>query len=278
MPTRRLPLHAPGGPIQWLLSQLFVLGVKSSRVMSLVALQLCGLLAAHPAVAPQYALWPPSTAGPAGGRGDGRSEGSLLQQLLLFGHSPEAVLATSGTPGVSEHCGCWAWQEGPGIEACCCWACQCCTRRCAASDTPQHHTPHDFHLSHLMPLLTLAPLQSDGIWDAEPAAELAAILAPTDPTLAAAYAGTELAPRVAAVCLMSAWARCAGESGPKAGAAAAAAAAAWRFLFELATQDEELSRGTYGLHSQTHRRKVRRGVGWHGRGLRGDGMVHDCSA
>lgn len=70
-----------------LLCQFFALGASSTRVMIIVALQLCGLLAAHPAAGPFYCL-----PGPGGSP-------SLLQQLVLFGGAAEVV--PGGSAGVS---------------------------------------------------------------------------------------------------------------------------------------------------------------------------------
>ena len=124
--------------------------------------------------------------------------------------------------------------------------------------------------------------------DSESAAELAALLAPADAELAAAFASSELAPRVAALCTLHAWVRAAqAQRGPAAAhaqepaaaeAAAAAAAAArdagvqlWRRLLALATTDRELGAQRYSAMGPLHRKKVgarlaasRARLGWDG--------------
>jgi hypothetical protein len=88
------------------------------------------------------------------------------------------------------------------------------------------------------------------VLDAESAADVAALLGPLDPGLAASHAAAPSAPRVAALCLLHAWAAATG-------AGDAAAAAAWRRLFALATTDPELSAERYLFWGATHWRKVR---------------------
>jgi hypothetical protein len=62
-------LHTPGGPLQQLLQRLLGLGAKSWRIMSILSLQLCGVLSCHAELAPQYA--------------------GSLQQLLLWGSAED---------------------------------------------------------------------------------------------------------------------------------------------------------------------------------------------
>eukprot|EP00887_Chlorella_sp_A99_P000598 scaffold17.g598.t1 len=176
----RLELHAPDGPVQWLLCQLLELGTRSQRLAALFTLQLCSLLATHPAAGPHYCC-APADGGP-----------SLIQQLALFGYQNDTL-----PPGA------------PGIEA---------------------------------------------AWDPEQAAELAAIVAPTNPELAGLFAATELAPRVALVCMLAEWVRAAQQGDA---AAAAAGVAAWEVLLRHATEDEEQCSSKYLPSGSTHRKKVR---------------------
>ena len=62
-------LHAPGSPLQQLLQQLLGLGAKSWRIMSILSLQLCGVLSCHAELVPQYA--------------------GSIQQLLLWGSAED---------------------------------------------------------------------------------------------------------------------------------------------------------------------------------------------
>ena len=103
--------------------------------------------------------------------------------------------------------------------------------------------------------------------DAEAAAELAALVAPADRTLADAFAASELAPRVAALCSLRSWTQQAGGSASVSAAAAdddaaSAAAAAraaglsmWDQLLHLATADPALA-GAVRPMSPLHRKKV----------------------
>lgn len=107
--------------------------------------------------------------------------------------------------------------------------------------------------------------------DADSAAELAALVAPADAELAAAFAGSELAPRCAALCLLRCWveqsergkqgAPCqqgaAGAAAGLAGAAREAGMLVWRGLLELASADPELSAARYSPLGHVHRKKVR---------------------
>ncbi|PRW33151.1 methyltransferase TARBP1 [Chlorella sorokiniana] len=101
--------------------------------------------------------------------------------------------------------------------------------------------------------------------DAEAAAELAALMAPGDAQLAAAFASSPLAPRVAALCLLHSWAEQAQQAQQAAGQQQAAPAAAaaeagrqfWRQLFDLALHDGELGATRYSSLGVAHRRKVR---------------------
>ena len=107
-------------------------------------------------------------------------------------------------------------------------------------------------------------MQNETAWEPESAAELAELVETTEPDLADAFAATELAPRVAAVGMLAAWARAACDGGGnvsavamEAAAAQAAVAAAWHHLLALATKDAELRTGKYSVYGLTHRRKVR---------------------
>ncbi|KAL4440005.1 hypothetical protein ABPG75_003006 [Micractinium tetrahymenae] len=115
--------------------------------------------------------------------------------------------------------------------------------------------------------------------DADSAAELAALIAPADAELAAAFAGSELAPRVAALCLLRCWVEQAGQQAQQAqqaqqraspqgtadaaagtGSGAAAREAGlliWRRLLGLAASDPELSAARYSPLGHVHRKKVR---------------------
>lgn len=153
------------------------LACADTAALPLRPLQLCGLLAAHPEVALQYA--------------------DTVQQLVLWGSC-----------------------EDPG--------------QCGVGD----------------------PV------DAEAAAELASLLAPGDAQLAAAFASSDLAPRVAVLCMLHAWAQQAqrhGEAPHTAGGAAAAQAAAlmWRQLLALAGSHPELGAVRYSPLGLVHRKKVR---------------------
>lgn len=111
--------------------------------------------------------------------------------------------------------------------------------------------------------------------DGESVAALAAVMRPTDPELAEAYATTTTAPRVAALCLLHEWASTAavatapsseggssqqgGGSGSARGMqaqATEAAAEAWAQLLCLALNDPHLSSSQYAFHGPTHRKKV----------------------
>ena len=126
-----------------------------------------------------------------------------------------------------------------------------------------------------MPVDATCNLQGDPV-DAEAAAELAALMAPGDADLAAAFASSPLAPRVAALCLLHSWvqqaqqvAEQAGAQQPSAGqqqqqqqqqtAAGEAGRQLWHQLFELALHDRELSATRYSTLGVTHRKKVREG-------------------
>ena len=101
--------------------------------------------------------------------------------------------------------------------------------------------------------------------DAEAAAELAALVAPGDTQLAAAFGSSALAPRVAALCMLHSWVQHAQQPvQPSSSAAQAAASAAgeagrqmWRQLLALALEDPELSAARYSAQGLTHRKKVR---------------------
>lgn len=109
--------------------------------------------------------------------------------------------------------------------------------------------------------------------DAESAAELAALLAPGDAQLAAAFAACELAPRVAALCMLRVWVEAAQPQGflarapeqqqeeeqqPQAAEEARAAGLLmWRRLQELAASDPEMSMSRYSPLGPVHRKKVR---------------------
>lgn len=94
---------------------------------------------------------------------------------------------------------------------------------------------------------SLRLLQGEVVTDAESAAQLAAVLQPGDPELAAAFASTPIAPRVAALCLLHQWASSASaaageEDQAQAGTAASAAARGmWERLLALTTNNPELS-------------------------------------
>ncbi len=105
-------------------------------------------------------------------------------------------------------------------------------------------------------------LQGEAL-DAEAAAEMAALLAPGDAAMAAAFGATELAPRVTALCLLRAWveqaqqAQHAGGDGGGTEAAAAAGRLLWRQLLDLTCSDPELRAARYGILGPTHCKKVR---------------------
>ncbi|GAB4823730.1 hypothetical protein N2152v2_010776 [Parachlorella kessleri] len=215
----RIALHSEGGPVRWLVDQLIAVGQRSTRVMALTALQLCGLWGRRPAAAVPY--W------------------DVLQGLCLYGVAEEG-----GDRG-------------------------------------------------------------EVLLDAESTAELAAVMQPTDPQLAEAFATTAIAPRVAVLCLLHEWAICAATrpvegtaeaapvtaaipgatdaatagvcpaalhvdgrtsspSAPAAGdatvpstGAAHAARHMWAQLLKLAMEDPELGSNKYFAKGPTHRRKVR---------------------
>lgn len=101
--------------------------------------------------------------------------------------------------------------------------------------------------------------------DAEAAAELLALVAPGDAQLAAAFASSALAPRVAALCMLHSWAQHAQQpmqpDSPAAQQQQAAAGEAGqqilRQLLTLALEDPELSAARYSALGLTHRKKVR---------------------
>jgi hypothetical protein len=105
-------------------------------------------------------------------------------------------------------------------------------------------------------------LQGEAL-DAEAAAEMAALLAPGDAAMAAAFGATELAPRVTALCLLRSWVEQAqqaqhpGGDGGGREAAAAAGRLLWRQLLDLTCSDPELRAARYGILGPTHRKKVR---------------------
>ena len=88
----------------------------------------------------------------------------------------------------------------------------------------------------------------DVVTDPEALADLAALLRPLDESLGAAWAGSDVAPRVAALCLLHCWVR-AGEGSP--------ACALWDRLLLLAATDADLASSRYQFKGPTHRRKVR---------------------
>lgn len=102
--------------------------------------------------------------------------------------------------------------------------------------------------------------------DADSAAELAALVAPADGELAAAFAGSVLAPRCAALCLLRCWVEqseqsatwhgSAGTAAAQADAAREAGLLAWRRLLALAATDPELSAARYSPLGHVHRKKV----------------------
>lgn len=116
-------------------------------------------------------------------------------------------------------------------------------------------------ISSVVVTLCMPPsrLQGEAL-DAEAAAEMAALLAPGDAAMAAAFGATELAPRVTALCLLRAWVEqaqhAAGDGGGRE-AAAAAGRLLWRQLLDLTCSDPELRAARYGILGPTHRKKVR---------------------
>ena len=109
--------------------------------------------------------------------------------------------------------------------------------------------------------------------DAGSAAELAALMAPGDPQLAATFGATELAPRVAALCQLRAWveqAQQAQQAQQDQGAsqqlapAAAAGLLMWRQLLALSGSDPELGAARYGPLGVVHRKKVSIDAALHG--------------
>jgi hypothetical protein len=92
------------------------------------------------------------------------------------------------------------------------------------------------------------------VTDAESARELAALTAPLDPSLSEAFAATELAPRVAIICLLHRW-----TADAVAGDAAAAQTCAvlWQQLMRTAAEDAALAAKRYCPGGMVHRKKVR---------------------
>ncbi|RMZ55594.1 hypothetical protein APUTEX25_000177, partial [Auxenochlorella protothecoides] len=103
----------------------------------------------------------------------------------------------------------------------------------------------------------------DAVVDPETLLDLAAVRAPPDGTLAEAHAATELAPRVATLCLLHAWVQQAQQLGEDKLAADSRRAghAAWAQLLHLALHDPELSSPKYQFKGTTHRRKASAGGG-----------------
>lgn len=93
-------------------------------------------------------------------------------------------------------------------------------------------------------------MQREVLTDAESVAELAAVVSPTDPQLAAAYQATPIASRVAALCLLHQWATA--EDTAQQGAALEM----WGQLLEAASRDPEFASNKYIMMSAMHRRKV----------------------
>ena len=231
MPGRSLELHAPGGPLQQLLQRLLGLGAKSWRIMSVLSLQLCGVLSCHADLAPQYA--------------------GSIQQLLLWGAADDP--GQSGVVRVHIPACCFMpfamlHSLAPALPS----------RLCYGQQKLQRLKFCD---------ACYAALQGDPV-DADSAAELAALMAPGDPQLAAAFGATELAPRVAALCLLRSWVEQAQQAQqaqqqqqgalqqPAPPAAAAAGLLMWRQLLALSASDPELGAARYGPLGTVHRKKV----------------------
>lgn len=75
-PACRLALHQPGGPVRALVDNLMAAGQRWTRVMALVALQLCGVWARWPHAAAPYQ--------------------DVLQALCLFGMESDGGLEVGG--------------------------------------------------------------------------------------------------------------------------------------------------------------------------------------
>lgn len=103
----------------------------------------------------------------------------------------------------------------------------------------------------------------DAVVDPETLLDLAAVRAPPDGTLAEAHAATELAPRVATLCLLHAWVQQAQQLGEDKLAADSRRTGhtAWAQLLHLALHDPELSSPKYQFKGTTHRRKASAGGG-----------------
>lgn len=97
-------------------------------------------------------------------------------------------------------------------------------------------------------------MQRDVVLDGPSAAELAALMAPIDPELAAAHATSATAPRVGALCVLHSWVE-AGAAGDQ--DAATAAIAVWDRLLLWATTDEDMIAVKYFHQGPIHRRKLR---------------------
>jgi hypothetical protein len=165
LPPYSATLHHPvTGPVHAFISSLLTDAARSSRLLLLLGLQLTGLLARTPSLAPYYT--------------------SALVTLACLGYDEDESSPVAGEVALD-------------VEA-----------------------AHDMH----------------------------AMLAPLDPGLAAAYAGTTVAPRVTVLCVLRQWV-VEGEGGN--GAAREAAGAVWRELLQLALTDPDLTETKCGIPTKS---------------------------